>query len=306
MAGTFYDYQPGQIESRFSHDTEFDYINLDIRMVGSITTTTACDDYGHFAGPEHHQAEPLEFSVYFSSVFCPFWNFFRFLEAVTIEVQECAFEWDPEGPTGRMHWHRRFVNDTGFLTIEWVSKESFRHRTMLNTRQAVRSLYEAFRAFVTSEDYDPLRYEEEVSNGEGFQLVISDATLNDLTQVLVPLNSTEAHSVITRLRETTGARKMKGPKLSFPLPYYFEEGWSELPLSEWDTWLSTEWDSLNQEQRIADLQELFVSGCLGWHGANLREMRSTIVEEWLSKPEPPPRRSFKIPGNAQNVFNDRA
>jgi len=100
--------------------------------------------------------------------------------------------------------------------------------------------------------------------------------------------------------------KLKGPKLSFPLSYYFEEGWSELPLSEWDSWLSTEWDAMNQEQRVADLQELFEVGCLGWHGANLREMRSPMVEEWLSKPEPPPRRTFKIPVITQDECNDGA
>jgi hypothetical protein len=294
MAGTFFDYEPGRIDTKFSHDSDFDYINLDIRMVGDITSTTECDDHGRFSDPVKHQSKPLEFSVYFSSVFCPFGDFIRFLEAITIEVQECGFEWDPEGPTGRMHWDRRFLNDTGFLTVEWLSKDSFSHRTMLNTRQVVRSLYESFRSFVTSEDYDPLRYEE-MRNGEGFQLVIADASLDDLTKALLPLDSTSVHSAITRLRETIGSRKSKGPKTSYPLSFYFEKDWSELPLSEWDSWISEDWDSFNPEQRTNDLHELLGWGSLGWDGANLRELRSTLVEEWLAKPEPPPRRSYKIP-----------
>jgi hypothetical protein len=200
-----------------------------------------------------------------------------------------------------MKWHRRCVDDTGFLTIEWLSSRStFSHRTMLNTRQAVKTLYQSFRSFVTSEDYDPLRYEE-VTNGEGFQLVIANASLDDLVSALIPLDTTAVHSVITRLRETAGARTIKGAKASYPLSYYFDQCWSELPLSEWDSWITEKWDTLNQGQRADDLFDLFGGGGLGWYGANLRELRSPIVEEWLAKAEPPPRRSYRIPVKPDNA-----
>lgn len=272
MAGTFLDYQPGRIEARFSHDEKFDYITLDVRLIGDVTTATACDDRGTFADPIDYQSAPVEFSLYFSSVYCPFRDFLRFLEAVTVEVQECGFEWDAEGPSGKMKWRRRFVKDTGFLTIEWQSAEtSFSHRTMLNTRQTLKTLYESFRVFVDSEDYDPLRYEE-LSNGEGFRLVIADASLDDLVRALVRLDSQSVHSAITRLRNTAGARSTQGPKSSFPLSHYFELGWSELPLSEWDSWIPDDWDALSQSQRAGAIRDLFGWGQFGWYGANLREL----------------------------------
>jgi len=303
MSGIFFDYEPGRIEARFSHDTEYDYINLDIHMDGDITTTTECDDQGRLAKPENHQKEGAEFQVYMSSVFCPFGGFVSFLEAITTQVKYCGFYWDPEGPSGEMRWDRRFADEDGFLTVEWHSnKNTFSHRVMLNTRQTVSALYRAFRSFVESAEYDPLRYEE-VIDGEGFALVLSDATTNDFAGAIAKLDGTAAHSAISRIRETIATRKLNGPQLCFPIEYFLETGWTEIPLSEWDSWLPPEWDSWSFDQRVHDMTELFRSQSAGWHGANLRELRSKLVEDWLALPEPPPRRNYRIPrpidGNPQ-------
>jgi hypothetical protein len=75
------------------------------------------------------------------------------------------------------------------------------------------------------------------------------------------------------------------PKPSFLIEYFFETGWSEAPLSEWDSWIPLEWDSWNLDQRISDLKELFGSGGLGWYGVNLRNLRSKLVEDWLALPD---------------------
>ena len=139
MSGIFFDYEPGRIHARFSHRGKSDDINLEIRMDGDVTTTTDCDDEWHLAEPENWQKDGTEFTVYMSSVFCPFPDFIRFLEAISIEVQECGFRWMAEGPDGAIQWTRRAIQDTGFLTVEWSSEDSFSHRMMLNTRQAVRT-----------------------------------------------------------------------------------------------------------------------------------------------------------------------
>ena len=295
MAGTFFDYAPGRLEAQFSHDTEFDYINLDLKMSGETTTTTACDDRWQLARPVDHAAPAVEFQVYMSSVFCPFRDFIRFLEAITIEVQDCGFEWDPEGPSAKMHWTRRHINDTGFLTVEWHSSEKqLSHRMMLNTRQTVRSLYDAFRSFVESPDYDPLRYEG-VTNGESFSMIMSNANLDDLAIRLARLDSNQADAVIVRLREIIGDRSLKGPKARHPIELFFESTETRVPLNEYDSWISAEWNLLDKDERISDLREMFGWGSMGWTGANLREIRSSLIESWLALPEPPPRRNYRIP-----------
>lgn len=295
MAGIFFDYEPGRIDARFSHDDQFDYINLDIRVDGDITTTTECDDEGRLAKPEHHKKEGAEFRVYMSSVFCPFGGFISFLEAITTQVKYCGFDWDPEGPSGEMRWDRRFVNEDGFLTVEWnSSKEQFSHRMMLNTRQAVRVLYNAFRSFVESSEYDPLRYEK-LTNGNGFLLVLSDASLDDLAGVIALLNADAARTVFERLWDAGYERQMKGPKLSFPIEHFLGSLENVAPSNESDSWIQPEWDSWDRDKRMSHLGKLFDWGSMGWYGADLRELRSKLVEGWLALPEPPPRRAYKIP-----------
>ncbi len=89
MSGTFFKYTPGRIDARFSHAPEFDYINLRIKMHGAVVKTTDCDDQFR-AEKSVESADPcLKFTVYMTSVFCPFKDFIRFLEAMAIQVQDC-------------------------------------------------------------------------------------------------------------------------------------------------------------------------------------------------------------------------
>ena len=292
MSGTFFDYEPGRIDARFSHDSKFDHITLDIRMGGDATISTNCDDGFHLAVSENHKKDDMEFQVYVSSVFCPFGDFIRFLEAITIGVQECSFEWDSEGPDGKMHWKRRHIQDTGFLTVDWhSSKKNFSYRMMLNRWQVVGALYTAFRTFAESPDYDPLRYEE-LAIGESFALVLSNATLDDLAGALVRLNAAAAETVIQRLRDAVGGRHTEGPKMNFPIEFFLESTETGTPPREfYMPWIHPEWRSWSIDQRLADLTELFGDGYSSWHGANLRELRSKLVEDWLAFPEPPTRQS---------------
>ena len=294
MGGTFFDYQPGRIQARFSHDTKFDYINLDIGLEGSITTTTECDDEWHLAEPKTSQGDRAEFTVYMSSVLCPFLDFIRFLEAISIDVQECGFIWDAEGPEGAMRWRRRFLQDTGFLTVEWSSKEQFNHRMMLNTRQAVRILYGAFRAFVESSDYDPIRYEE-LTCGENFSLVLADASLDDLVRRVVTFDADKAEDVIQYLWDTVSCRCEGGSKSTFSIDYFVGANVPKARSSADDSWIKPEWNALSADQRVATLKTIFDWKSTSPSGANLRELRSKLVEDWLALPEPPPRRKIPVP-----------
>lgn len=300
MAGTFLDYKPGRIDARFSHAAEFDYIQMRIRMRGATTSATECDDSGRLSAPVHYRARGVDFSVYMSSVFCPFRDFISFLEAIACEVQECAFEWDPEGPTGRMSWRRRYFNDTGFLTVEWHShRQEFSHRMMLNTRQAVRMLYMAFRRFVESPQYDPIRYEK-LSAEEAFSLVISDSTTTQLANTLVNLDAQKAGALISVICDAIHKRTLGGAQLDFSLQHYIQIS-KDCPTEANDIpgWISPEWDSWDRDRRLDDVRNgIFKGGPPDWYGANLRDLRSRLVEDWLALPEPSPRPSYPIPQNA--------
>lgn len=286
MAGTIFDYEAGRIYARFAHYGKTDFIQLDIRMDGDTIITTDCDDDWQKAEPEFYQKDSIEFSVYMSSTFCPFKDFIRFLEAITIDVKECAFRWEAEGPEGEMRWERRFVEDTGFLTVRWDSaKEKFNHRMMLNTRQAVEMLYTAFRTFVDSSDYDPFRYER-LTYGESFVLIINDATLDDLCEALIPLKADAAEAVIQRLFDVVLDRSFRGLlNQSFPVDYFLKTDDGTTKSNEQKPVIESSWDTWDKEQRKANLKEIYTWQYLGPFGANLRQLRSTIIENFLEFPE---------------------
>jgi hypothetical protein len=285
MAGTMFNYEAGRIDARFTHYGKGDYIQLDIRMDGDTIITTECDDNWQKAEPEFYQKDSIEFRVYMSADSWPFKDFIRFLEAITIGVQECVFRWDAEGPNGEMRWERRFVDDTGFLTVQWWGrKEEFNHRMMLNTRQMVEMLYTAFRSFVDSSDYDPIRYET-LSYGEGFELVIKDATLDDLCEALILLNAESAEAVLQRLFDAVSDRSFRGLlNQRFPLAHFLNTDDEVTKSNQEDPIIEPSWNTWDMEQRRANIKDIYTRLLFTAFGENLRQLRSGIIESWLAQP----------------------
>lgn len=298
--GTFFDYTPGGIDVRFRHASMADMIVLRIRMSEAFVTTTESDENWKLGEPVNHYQRAVDESMMITSVFCPFPDYIRFLEAVALEVQECAFEWDAEGPEGRLEWSRRFIDDTGFLTIKWDGwfrgqNRTFSHRMMLNTRQMVRMLYTSFRRFVESGEYDPIRYEE-MQVGEAFSFVLSGSSLADLAEVLVSLDAERAEFLLYGLRRVVGSRHFDGGRLTFPLQYYVDMSCTPVELGSINLWIDQAWNGWSREQRMADIMDrVFKWEGISGDGTNLRNLRSPLIEEWLASPEPPRKSPFGIP-----------
>lgn len=298
MAGTIFDYQPGRINARFRHGSGFDTIVLRIRMSGAVVTTTPCDDQFQKGKPVNHVADRQDFSVYMTSVWCPFANFIRFLEAIVIQVQECSFDWDAEGPCGVMKWERRFVNKNGFLTVEWHSRNAkFEHRMMLDTKQTVRMLYTAFRRFVESPEYDFLRYEEHTI-GEALVAGLGGRYSEDeIVEHIKWLDLKGARKLLDVILQRSGYRRgcsyewkpENADQIRQPMEFdqcmaiYGVIDYEDSEYCKPDRYIRDEWAGWDAAQREADLLELLACGSGGWYGAPLREMRSTLIEEYLAR-----------------------
>ena len=272
------EYEPSRLEARFSHDT-FDYIHLDLRIGGDVTWVTECDTRGESLAPAvRHQQASVEFTLYMSSPFCPFGDFVRFLEAVTIGVQECAFSWNAEGPDGEFRWESA-GDDEGMLTVRWhSSREPFSRRASLSRREAVDTLYGAFRRFVESAEYDPLRFEQ-LTQGECLELVLQRESLDDLRQALVRLDAPKVAGVVSRMDSVVGSRSSAGPPLTFPLSHFLDgEDGADIGAG----FFPTEWDDWSVQLRLEHLGKFFAMGRSAWFGANLRKLRSKLVEDWLA------------------------
>jgi hypothetical protein len=263
---------------------ELDYINLDIRMDGT-TTTTECDDEFQFSMAEEQQQKSAEFSILMSSEFCSFGHFIRFVEAISIEVQECSFYWEVNISHGAMHWRKCNMDETGYLAVEWYSSnKTFMHRMRLNMRQVVAILYGAFRSFAESSEYDPIRYEK-LTCGEEFALVLSNASLDDLAYTLAQIDADKAENIIQYLRDTVNSRSAHGPKLSFPIEYFIGDDVPKLISSTDSPWIESEWNRWTIDQRISALKKIFDWDSHAKSGAHLRELRSKLVEDWLALPK---------------------
>ena len=249
---------PEAIEVEFNHAARFDYLQMRIRVSSE------------------------EFSVYFTSVWCPFPSYVRFLEAIARGEASCGFEWDPEGPDGCMRWEQN-DSETGFLTVEWINREdTFNYRVLLNTRQAVGNLYTSFRHFIESQAYDPLRYEA-VSANAAFAMVISDITTADLARLLVDLDAREADAMVQALCDVIGRRASGESRLCLPFAYYREAAKAGVQATEFSsTWIPDGWDAMSKVQRLNDVENvIFKGGTPGWYGTNLRRLKSPCLDQWI-------------------------
>jgi hypothetical protein len=249
---------PEGIEVEFDHADQFDVLQMRCRLSGE------------------------DFSVYFTSLWCPFSDYVRFLEAIAKGEMSCRFEWDPEGSYGCMRWEQNDP-DTGFLTVEWRDQEdTFDHRILLNTRQAVGAFYSAFRRFVESPDYDPLRYES-IGAETAFSMVMSDASTEALACLLVELNAKDADALIQTLCRVIGKRIAGESRLCQPLAYYREAVKAGVPATEFSrTWIPGDWDAMSREQRLNEVENvIYKGGTPSWYGANLRQLKSPCLDQWL-------------------------
>lgn len=298
MAGTIFDYKPGRINARFQHGSGFDTIVLRIRMSDAVVTTTPCDDQFQKGNPVNHVADRQDFSVYMTSVWCPFADLIRFLEAIVIQVRECSFDWDAEGPGGGMKWERRFINENGFLTVTWYSHYAkFEHRMMLDTRQAVRMLYTAFRRFIESPEYDFLRYEKHSMEEELVAGLGDRYSEDEIIEYMKNLDLRPARRLLNAVLQRTGYRQYinYGNQLEsieqIKQPIEFEQCLSmyghfcndDIDCETSDNYLSNEWSGWDLARREAELREMFLWNMGSWYGARLRDLRSTIIEDYLAK-----------------------
>lgn len=88
------------IEAAFSHAEAFDFIDLRIAFDGMAFSSSPVSSNTYDGPWEDIPCEHADFLIYFSSVFCAFRDFVKFLEAIAVGVEQCQFYWEAEGPDG--------------------------------------------------------------------------------------------------------------------------------------------------------------------------------------------------------------
>lgn len=275
------------IEAAFSHAEAFDFIDLRLAFDGTAFSSSpnSPDSYG---GPwEDYPCEHADFLVCFSSVYCAFQDFVKFLEAIAVGVEQCLFSWDAEGPDGCFSWQRVSSCGVGFLAVTWHSRPSFRYGVRIDGKSAVRFLYGAFREFVDGESYDPVRYER-MTIGETLSLVLVEGDFGRLPAELAKLDARTAEALLRIAHLGPGERSTRGPKERHALSdchgLVADEIARTQRLGDADSgraWIPAEWDGWAPEKRLEEIGNILGWENVTWHGANLRETRSRLIEAWL-------------------------
>lgn len=242
---------PARVEVSFRHE-QYDWLRMRVRARAASPVYVYRED-----APRAKHPRRRNLSLRFSSVFCAFPDLIAWLEAMAAGVQECAFEWDAEGPLGRLEW------ESPFLNITW-KEQGYTYALEMRTerKQVVAAFYQAFRGFVESTAYQPLRYEE-VRLGDRLVLMLRNRlTEDELTGQLLERSAAAAEAKLAAIWPI-------GPTALDP---------EALP------WIDPSWQHWGIARRQRYLKEVFALGAMpGGFGTNLRTLRSERVEKWLAE-----------------------
>lgn len=291
MSGISFNYKNGSIQVEFSHG-DWDYIGINIHLYGDTVITTSCDEHWSKGESIQHNTDNLDIHMWTSSTLSHFFlSMVHWLEAIICKVDECAFNWEAEGPDGELRWFNQGENK-GLLHLYWTGTHhnpEINHKIRLNTTQMISVFYEALRNFVASDDYNPFAYEN-MNNSDAFSLILNDITLDTLTDLLIQQDARSASAILEMLSELShqySEIKDKSQRVT-TLEYLQSQATKYLtkqifePKDEDDCWLELNWDQQSEAERRSILTKLYqYSGASCWNGENLRELCSPMIEQYL-------------------------
>ena len=291
MAGVMFDYLDTCIRVDFRSDYCPGYIRIIFHISLDTTAAKHCENDPQKNGAAMDAVREVSLPCSTSGVLSSFFSsLVSWLEAITCNVDECAFSWDSEGPDGDLRWFRG-LEGQGLLIMTWTGSHDsadFEQKILLNKAQMVRALYQSFREFVESDRYDPIAYER-LQYGEMFDLVVTDGR-EALAQELAARDSYGAFALIQTIDDFAHDFKKGFPRRAALVELTkLAQSWWESPSgnvawcqSDKEYLLSAAWDNWSKVQRLQHVQEdLCLYGGLGRYGENLRTLRSPLIENWL-------------------------
>ncbi len=289
MAGTMFTYHEGYLRVRFRPTHYGDFL-IDLQVSADGVSETAVDDDGDKGEVSTQLSDSLQVTMGTSPTLSRFFgDMVRWLEAMIVGVQECAFRWENEGPEGRLQWVNQW-DGRGILHLTWDgSREQptqIDRRFLLVREQVVRAFYEALRAMTASAEYDRLDHEP-VTIGECLGMILDAVDHERFARVLAAMDRSKATLLVDALLAHAYDNQLGHPRIT-SLGRMMEQ--SEIAARAEDAldgasasrWLSDAWDQLPAEGRMAEIGSFF--GYQAWFavGERLTDLRSDRIETWLT------------------------
>lgn len=272
MTGYLFNYGRGRVNVHFVQD-DHGWMDMHLRVREGVDTATEVDDgfepVDSFArGGVLHRRK-----LRISAVFCPFPQMIAWLEAISLGLKHCSWQWDGEGPEYCLEWNgRQLVIGDLYGQLDEV-------RIKMPRRELVAAFYRPFRRFAGSRRYRPDAYEERrlgeimvERNGKGL-------TEDELRGQLLTLPAAEVERRLQGLHRRVALISESSDEVHWPGAYRVPEEGSE------STWLfpyvTSEWDGWDVARRRSHLREIFDRVSHGYFGTPLRGLRSEILERFL-------------------------
>lgn len=292
MAGMFFDYFDGYLRVTFGNGPWPGDIEIFFHISGDTVATTPCDDDFEKGDPQIDVAEDVVLRCWTSSSMSSFFlSMVNWLEAVTCNVDECAFSWDGEGPEGELRWFGG-TSDSGTLSLTWGGRHdspAFEHKVRLKKIQMVQTLYRSFREFVESDRYDPISYEK-LLYGEVFDLVLIEGC-ETLAKEIVVRDRLDAHALIQTILDFAYEYKNGFPRRASLAEFiqmskiFWENGSIDADVidEQIDMQIGKAWNESTIDLRSRFVEdELYLVSAFSGFGESIRKLRSPLVESWLT------------------------
>jgi hypothetical protein len=237
-----------------------------------------CWECGRGGEPRYVDSATVECEV--SSVFCPFSDLIAWMEAITCVVKQCSFYWEGEGPNGSFEWSR---GCPGRLAVSCNSKtQTGKFSVSISPREAIEAIYIPFIRFIGSNEYHPLAYEN-LALGGAVGLLLAPDSVEQFTASMVMASRASADSLIRAVMDFAFKRTWNDGE---PKTLTLSDLWAHASSTQGDgasEWVAKEWDGMDTAARTEDVRDLLATKCINQGGgAELRNLRSTKIEEWLA------------------------
>jgi len=223
-------------------------------------------------------------NIHASDVFDPFPDLLAWLEAVAVNVQECAFIIDEEGYELEFRI-KRIEEDDVFTISGWGEPGAKRDylSASVDRLQLVRAFYDGIRQFSISPTYVPSEWDYVPIAGRLLEILGDGWNHDQLIVALTRLNASELNllfsSVESNAFSTTDEYKQNVARwLVHPDAEEIDEAWA---CSTRGWIIDSDYDSWGTSRRQAYLREYVTYNLSSWSGVSLRELHSEIVETRL-------------------------
>ncbi len=228
------------------------------------------------------------FETNFSDVYDPILNFKKWLEAISIGVEQCSFWYDPEGSETKFNFERISYDKEVFTISYYYDDDEIFLSNYVDRRQIVEAFYFGLLNFRNSPKFNKYQWEGNVFSEYltnlleiDFETLVSDLSelgRKQLNDWLYKVDPRHLNSASTEREETDLAILLKAELSSNKKTFNRKTDRSEI---EWN--IPLDYSNWNIDEKRKLVEECLSENC-SWHGGTkIEDFKSKIIEDYINR-----------------------